>query len=216
MAAVIVICCFLCRRKYYKMASVTELDTFLATPDRFVPPNAPSPLPPQELLPRRRSHADVKAMFPKQFEIQGFCPVSYVDGKKRYIYHSAVSVCSVLTPSNRFEISNERGEESEKSESLESWDLNSWLLNTAVSTVALYVHWVTRLWVSSTGMRVSTLVTLKWLLSTRASCTVLHLMRNWTNSWGTKQQHCFMSTRVNFTHWCWGSKLQPEGHDSSG
>ena len=113
-AAVIVTSCFLCRGKYYKMSSVTELDTFLATPDRFVPPNAPRPLPPQEQLPRRRSHADVKAMFPKQFEIQGFCPVSYVDGKKRYIYHSAVSVCSVLIPSTRFEISNEHGEESEK------------------------------------------------------------------------------------------------------
>jgi len=71
------------RGKYYKMASLSELDTYLATPEKFVPPNAPRPLPAPELLPRKRSHADVKAMFPKQFEIQGFCPVSYVDGKKR-------------------------------------------------------------------------------------------------------------------------------------
>ena len=73
------------RAKYYKMASQKELDAFLSSPERFVPPGAPQPLPPPELLPRRRTHADVKAMFPKQFEIQGFCPVSYVDGNKRYM-----------------------------------------------------------------------------------------------------------------------------------
>ena len=73
------------RGKYYKMASQKELEAFLFSPERFVPPGAPQPLPPPELLPQRRSHADVKAMFPKQLEIQGFCPVSYVDGNKRYM-----------------------------------------------------------------------------------------------------------------------------------
>ena len=73
------------RGKYYKMASQTELDAFLSSPEKFVPPEAPHPLPPPELLPQRRSHANVKAMFPRQFEIQGFCPVSFVDGNKRYM-----------------------------------------------------------------------------------------------------------------------------------
>ena len=75
------------------MASLTELDAFLSSPERFIPPGAPRPLPPPELLPQRRSHANVKAMFPKQFEIQGFCPVSYVDGNKRYrliFYHTSL------------------------------------------------------------------------------------------------------------------------------
>ena len=43
--AVIVIM-FLVQRKDYKMASVTELDTFLATSDKLIPLNAPRPLPP--------------------------------------------------------------------------------------------------------------------------------------------------------------------------
>ena len=73
------------RGKYYKTASQQELGAFLSTPEQFVPPKAPQALPPPELLPRRRTHADVKAMFPKQFEIQGFCPVSYVDGKMRFV-----------------------------------------------------------------------------------------------------------------------------------
>lgn len=182
MVAVIVICCFLCRGKYYKMASVTELDTFLATPDRFVSPNAPRPLPPQELLPRRRSHADVKAMFPKQFEIQGFCPVSYVDGKKRYIQLSACVVYWFQALGLKY---NKHGKESENER---VWNPEIWTPDLWILLWALFVTKSLRLWVSSTGMRVSTLVTLRWLLSTRASCTVLHLMRNWTNSWGIKQQ----------------------------
>lgn len=67
------------------MASEAELEAFLATPEKFVSPETLRKLPPSELLPVRKCRADVKAMFPKQFEIQGFCPVSYVDGKKKYV-----------------------------------------------------------------------------------------------------------------------------------
>ena len=72
------------------MSNQEDLETFLSTPDVFVLPGCPRELPPVELLPAKRSHADVKTLFPKQFEIQGYCPVSYVDGNKRCV---CVSVC---------------------------------------------------------------------------------------------------------------------------
>lgn len=72
------------RGRYYKMASRVELELFLADPARYVPPLAPRKLPEPELLPRRRTAADVKTMFPKQIELKGYCPVTYLDGKLRY------------------------------------------------------------------------------------------------------------------------------------
>ncbi|EDO38691.1 predicted protein [Nematostella vectensis] len=72
------------RGRYYKMASRAELEKFLADPTRYVPPNAPRPLPSPDMLPKRRSAADVKAMFPIQIELQGYCPVTFWDGKQRY------------------------------------------------------------------------------------------------------------------------------------
>ena len=60
-----------------------DLDTFLLNPELFVSPQAPRALPSPDKLPRRKSHADVKAMFPKQVEIQGFCPVTYVDSDRQ-------------------------------------------------------------------------------------------------------------------------------------
>ena len=71
------------RGRYYKMASRAELELFLADPARYVPPLAPMKLPPAELLPRRRTTAEVKAMFPRQIELKGYCPVTYLDGKLR-------------------------------------------------------------------------------------------------------------------------------------
>ena len=71
------------RGRYYKMASRVELELFLADPARYVPPQAPRKLPSPELLPKRRTAADVKAMFPKQIELKGYCPVTYLDGKLR-------------------------------------------------------------------------------------------------------------------------------------
>ena len=68
------------------MSGETELEAFLHDPEQYVSPAAPHPLPPPDLLPARRSQSEVKAMFPKRFEIQGFCPVTYVDGKRKYMY----------------------------------------------------------------------------------------------------------------------------------
>lgn len=73
------------RGRYYKMASRVELELFLADPARYVPPLAPRKLPEPELLPRRRTAADVKTMFPKQIELKGYCPVTYLDGKLRLV-----------------------------------------------------------------------------------------------------------------------------------
>ncbi|XP_056422277.1 adenylate kinase 9 isoform X3 [Hyla sarda] len=72
------------RGHYYKMASQEELNAFLQTPELYVPPLAPRPLPPPEMLPKRLTVADVKSKFPKNAEMKGYCPVTYVDGKKRY------------------------------------------------------------------------------------------------------------------------------------
>ncbi|XP_072264855.1 adenylate kinase 9 isoform X2 [Pyxicephalus adspersus] len=72
------------RGHYYKMASQHKLDVFLQNPELFVPPLAPRPLPPPEMLPKKLTVADVKARFPKNAEMKGYCPVTYVDGKKRY------------------------------------------------------------------------------------------------------------------------------------
>ena len=67
------------------MQGQSELEEFLCNPQKYVSPAAPNPLPPPDLLPIQRSECEVKAMFPKKFEIQGFCPVTYVDGKKRHV-----------------------------------------------------------------------------------------------------------------------------------
>ncbi|XP_044146654.1 adenylate kinase 9 [Bufo gargarizans] len=72
------------RGHYYRMASQEELDAFIKAPELYVPPLAPRPLPPPEMLPKRLTVADVKSKFPKNAEMKGYCPVTYVDGKKRY------------------------------------------------------------------------------------------------------------------------------------
>uniref|UniRef100_A0A8C3LXR3 Adenylate kinase 9 n=1 Tax=Chrysolophus pictus TaxID=9089 RepID=A0A8C3LXR3_CHRPC len=72
------------RAHYYKMASQEELDKFLSRPETYVPPLAPHPLPPPDKLPQKLTAAEVKALFPKSAEMQGYCPVTYLDGKQRY------------------------------------------------------------------------------------------------------------------------------------
>ncbi|XP_070589434.1 adenylate kinase 9 isoform X2 [Erythrolamprus reginae] len=72
------------RGHYYKMVGQKELDKFLKTPEIYVPPLAPYPLPLLNNLPKRLTVADVKALFPMQAELQGYCPVTFLDGKKRY------------------------------------------------------------------------------------------------------------------------------------
>ena len=68
------------------MGGTEELNKFLETPENFVPPLAPKKLPPSEMLPRRRTAAEAKAMFPKAIELQGYCPVTYLDGKCRWVF----------------------------------------------------------------------------------------------------------------------------------
>ncbi|KFQ95639.1 Adenylate kinase 9, partial [Nipponia nippon] len=72
------------RGHYYKMASQEELDKFLSRPEVYVPPLAPHTLPSPDMLPKKLTAAEVKALFPASAEMQGYCPVTYLDGKQRY------------------------------------------------------------------------------------------------------------------------------------
>ncbi|KFP37246.1 Adenylate kinase 9, partial [Chlamydotis macqueenii] len=72
------------RGHYYKMASQEELDKFLSRPEAYVPPLAPHPLPSPDMLPKKLTAAEVKALFPISAEMQGYCPVTYLEGKQRY------------------------------------------------------------------------------------------------------------------------------------
>ena len=72
------------RGRYYKMENREKLEEFLAHPEQYVPPQAPRQLPTPDLLPRRRTPLEVKTMFPMKLELQGYCSVTYLDGKLRY------------------------------------------------------------------------------------------------------------------------------------
>ncbi|XP_037100184.1 adenylate kinase 9 isoform X2 [Syngnathus acus] len=71
-------------RRYFKMCDAEHLEIFLASPDEFVSPRCPRPLPQADRLPRKLTEAEVKNRFPQQIEMKGFCPVTYLDGKLRY------------------------------------------------------------------------------------------------------------------------------------
>lgn len=77
--------------KYYKMASVDKLQIFLAEPEKFVPPSAKCTLPAANLLPHKISPAALKQTFPKQAELNGYCPVTYTDGHHRYDTHNCTA-----------------------------------------------------------------------------------------------------------------------------
>nr|XP_034380594.1 adenylate kinase 9 [Arvicanthis niloticus] len=72
------------RGHYYKMSSQEKLNKFLKDPELYVPPLAPHPLPPDDMLPKRLTLSELKSRFPKCAELQGYCPVTYQDGKQRY------------------------------------------------------------------------------------------------------------------------------------
>ncbi|XP_053828617.1 adenylate kinase 9 isoform X1 [Vidua macroura] len=68
--------------RYYRMASQEELEKFLSRPEVYVSSLASHPLP--HMLPKKLTAAEVKALFPVKPEMQGYCPVTYLDGKQRY------------------------------------------------------------------------------------------------------------------------------------
>ncbi|XP_055390712.1 adenylate kinase 9 [Bubalus kerabau] len=72
------------RGHYYKMSSLEKLNKFLDNPEFYVPPLAPHPLPPTDMIPKRLTLSELKSRFPKCAELQGYCPVTYQDGRQRY------------------------------------------------------------------------------------------------------------------------------------
>jgi len=100
---------------YYKMDGPEKLARFLEDAEKYVAPQAPYALPPPELLPRRRSAAEAKQMFPKPIELRGYCPVTFLEGKCRsvnsskhiqqeshsdiFIFHNPLQIRDVFFPS---------------------------------------------------------------------------------------------------------------------
>jgi len=91
------------------MCCEEDLKLFLDNPASFILPGANISLP--SILPKKKSQSEVKALFPKQFEMNGFCSVCYVEGKKKQVlkclfYDSlyymfnviAMNVLSLATP----------------------------------------------------------------------------------------------------------------------
>ncbi|XP_060046846.1 adenylate kinase 9 [Erinaceus europaeus] len=72
------------RGHYYKLSSQEKMKKFLENPELYVPPLAPHPLPSADMIPKRLTLSELKKRFPKCAELQGYCPVTYQDGKQRY------------------------------------------------------------------------------------------------------------------------------------
>ena len=65
------------------MNTYEDLQLFLTKPDSFVPPEAPYCLPPTSQLAQKKSSVDIKSLFPRKFEANGFCSVCYIEGSKQ-------------------------------------------------------------------------------------------------------------------------------------
>ncbi|KAI4567298.1 hypothetical protein MJG53_008876 [Ovis ammon polii x Ovis aries] len=85
------------RGHYYKMSSLEKLNKFLDNPEFYVPPLAPHPLPPTDMIPKRLTLSELKSRFPRCAELQGYCPVTYQDGRQRQVL---ALVYEALVPGN--------------------------------------------------------------------------------------------------------------------
>lgn len=70
--------------QYYRMAGPKELELFLEDPEKYAPLEPKKLPPPPNRRPHRRTAAEVKALAPKPVEFAGYCPVTYLDGGKRF------------------------------------------------------------------------------------------------------------------------------------
>ncbi|XP_045150541.1 adenylate kinase 9 [Echinops telfairi] len=66
------------------LPNIRNTKKFLENPELYVPPLAPHPLPSASMIPKRLTLSELKSRFPKCAELQGYCPVTYQDGKQRY------------------------------------------------------------------------------------------------------------------------------------
>jgi adenylate kinase family enzyme/YHS domain-containing protein len=64
------------QNKFYRMAGERELKQFLLNPERYV--NSERNLP--EILPKQLYVNSLKSIFPKSFELKGYCPVTFAEG----------------------------------------------------------------------------------------------------------------------------------------
>ncbi|KAJ3094596.1 adenylate kinase [Phlyctochytrium planicorne] len=72
------------QNRYYRMADAEALNAFLESPEKYIlGPDLP------ESLPERRPMSILS--FPRQLELQGFCPVTYFDGPQGQSFGSMVT-----------------------------------------------------------------------------------------------------------------------------
>jgi len=76
-----------------------KLARFLENAEKYVAPQAPYELPPPELLPKQRTAAEAKQMFPKPIELRGYCPVTFLEGKCRSVLSIVMVTCLSLSES---------------------------------------------------------------------------------------------------------------------
>ncbi|XP_047128980.1 adenylate kinase 9 isoform X1 [Hydra vulgaris] len=72
------------RGKFYKFSDENNMLQFLNTPTKYVMPLAPRTLPDNERLPKRVFGDFLKNISFQTIAFQGYCPVTYIDGDKKY------------------------------------------------------------------------------------------------------------------------------------
>uniref|UniRef100_UPI00358F4386 adenylate kinase 9-like n=1 Tax=Myxine glutinosa TaxID=7769 RepID=UPI00358F4386 len=71
------------KRHFYKMASQEALQMFLAEPETYTSADIIRLLPPADLLPAHLELTKALGLLETDVELDGFCPVTYRDGKER-------------------------------------------------------------------------------------------------------------------------------------